>query len=721
LANDGSSPLIARFDRFEVDVRSCDLSKAGKAIVIQKQPFQVLCLLLKAEGEVVTREQLRSILWPEDTFVDFEHGVNTAVKKVRQALKDSAERPRFIETLPKIGYRFLVQVEWVNGNNGSRDLQSIEPEGQAFTPQPLDENVDNSKKSEVRHFWWKIAVPAIFVVVCAAIAVWYTRRPLPVPQVVAYTQITHDGRQKVVAGTDGTRIYFTELSPNFIAQVGITGGEIVAMPIAVPGVSAFLQDISSDGSSALIVSYDEAEFGDGHLWTSRIVGGSLRRVGEAQSAAFSPAGDSLIYSNSAGDIYSARNDGAASKKIAGAGPLALGAQLSPDGKVIRFHRGGVLYEMSSDGSGLHPLFPNWKVPGFQRWGRWTPDGRFYLFDVQSPLDGNQIWALDERRRIFRKPSREPIRLTSGPIRWGSPIPSSDGKKIFTIGETPRGELSRYDARTGQFQPYLGSISAEFVSFSKDGKSVAYVTFPDGILWKADRDGSHPVQLTEPPLYPVHPRWSPDGKQIVFGAQSFPAGYAVFSWETTPKIYVVPSEGGSPKRLLPEESRSQHDPSWSPDGERIVFGWEVPRPRGNHELRILELTTHEVSTVPGSVGFWSPRWSPDGRYIVALSTEAPMLRVFDIMTHKWLALETNGDAKFQAFSKDSRFIYFMRSGRDQGVFRIRVTGGKAERVVDLNNLHITGLVGFSMSLDPDDAPMVLRDVGTDDIYALTLDG
>jgi len=90
----------------------------------------------------------------------------------------------------------------------------------------------------------------------------------------------------------------------------------------------------------------------------------------------------------------------------------------------------------------------------------------------------------------------------------------------------------------------------------------------------------------------------------------------------------------------------------------------------------------------------------------------MLRVFDMTTQKWLALETNGDAKFQAFSKDSRFIYFMRSGRDQAVFRIRVTGGKAERVVDMNNLHTTGLLGFSMALDPDDAPMVLRDVGAD---------
>jgi hypothetical protein len=82
-------------------------------VPIQDQPLQVLRLLLEAEGKVVTREQLRAALWPQDTFVDFEHGVNTAVKKLRQALEDSAERPKFVETLPKIGYRFIVPVQWV--------------------------------------------------------------------------------------------------------------------------------------------------------------------------------------------------------------------------------------------------------------------------------------------------------------------------------------------------------------------------------------------------------------------------------------------------------------------------------------------------------------------------------------------------------------------------------------------------------------------------------
>ncbi len=103
----------ARFEFFHIDLSSGELFRLGVRVPIQDQPLVILRLLLEAEGRVVTREQLRAALWPQDTFVDFEHGVNTAVKKLRQALADSAEHPKFVETLPKVGYRFIAAVEWV--------------------------------------------------------------------------------------------------------------------------------------------------------------------------------------------------------------------------------------------------------------------------------------------------------------------------------------------------------------------------------------------------------------------------------------------------------------------------------------------------------------------------------------------------------------------------------------------------------------------------------
>ena len=111
----GSAPTGARFDRFIVDFSNGGLLRSGVPVPIQGQPLQVLRVLLEAAGKVVAREELRQALWPEDTFVDFELGVNTAVKKLRQALEDSAEHPKFIETLPRFGYRFMIPVEWVSG------------------------------------------------------------------------------------------------------------------------------------------------------------------------------------------------------------------------------------------------------------------------------------------------------------------------------------------------------------------------------------------------------------------------------------------------------------------------------------------------------------------------------------------------------------------------------------------------------------------------------
>ena len=143
-------------------------------------------------------------------------------------------------------------------------------------------------------------------------------------------------------------------------------------------------------------------------------------------------------------------------------------------------------------------------------------------------------------------------------------------------------------------------------------------------------------------------------------------------------------------------------------------------RGSTNSAFWTFHSRRIDTIPGSTGFFSPRWSPDGRYIAGLDRTASNLQIFDLKTQRWTALTANGNVQFPSFSHDSRFIYFLRSGRDQGVFRIPVTGGKSERVADLRNWHLTGLVGFSMSLDQTDAPLVLRDVGSDDIYALTLE-
>ncbi|PWT82140.1 MAG: hypothetical protein C5B58_08715 [Acidobacteria bacterium] len=696
----------ARFGRFQLDLNSKELISSAARVRLQDKPLQILRLLLEAEGRVVSREQIRTALWPENTFVDFEHGVNTAVRKLRQALEDSAETPEYIETLPRVGYRFMVPVEWEGGYAFKKAASVVTMPSPAPFP---GRHLVVEAKPEQRQWRFMVAAAAVAGCVVLATGFWYLRRELPTPRITGYSQLTYDGQAKFPAGTDGTRLYFTQASPRSIKQIGVSGGETAPVPLAVRGSKLWLSDVSPDGSTALVTSYDTEPWS---VLLTPMLGGSMQHVGEGEKAVFSPDGKSIIYSTESGEVILARRDGSDPHKLAGVMSGASGFKWSPDGRVIRFENGHSLWEMGVDGSGVHRLLPDWPhhIPCC---GRWTPDGHFYIFVLfNTSSNGSQIWALDERKRFFRRALSQPVQLTTGATVWASPVVSTDGRTIFASALTPHAELSRIDPKTAGLQPFLGGISAEFVSFSGDGKSVAYVTFPDGILWIADRDGGHRVKLTQPPDKVNLPRWSPDSKQIAFVAVN-PEG----RWMS----YLVSADGGTAKRLLPEEGEDIGNLWWSPDGTKILFNRGNRATKQGQDLRILDLSTRQIRTIPGSTRMWAECWSADGRNIAALDQEAGnILHVFDMRAQRWSRLSIDGDGFYLNFSRDGRYIYFLRFGAVQGVFRIGVNGGKVEPVVDLKDYHLTGQYMASMTLDPTDAPLVLREVGSNDIYALTLE-
>jgi Tol biopolymer transport system component len=571
----------------------------------------------------------------------------------------------------------------------------------ASSSQLVTAEPDTSGRSTTR--LWLVAALSALLLAAIGYIVISRQHAAPGLRISDYDQITNDGRQKTLAGTDGSRLYFNLDPSQPPAQIATAGGEVVPLKIPIP--SAVLEGVSPDGSTFLVGSESVGQTSGYPLWSVGILGGAPRSLAAAVTAStWSPDGASIAYATPNGDIYQEKSNGAEAHKIASIGGRTEWLAWSPNGATLRFSTNGKLREISADGSNHRELLPKWPPSAAPCCGSWSPDGNIFYF-----LSEGQLWAFDERRGLFGK-SAEPVQLTSGPLAWATPVPGKNGKTLFATGLTRRGQLTRFDAQSKQFQPYLGGISADLLSFSKDGQHVVYVSYPDGSLWRADRDGTNRGELVDPPLKPILPDWSPDGTRIVF--------VGLTENDNQYQSYIVSSQGGTISRLLPEDSGPQTDPNWSPDGKKIVFSTSRLGGRDTKsELRVLDIASHKVTTLPGSEGMFSPRWSHDGKYIAASTFDQLSIKLFDLATQKWTVLH-QGIIAFPAWSSDSRFIYYLSYVEDPGVFRVRVATGEVERVLSLMNVPYTGTLGSWMGLDPTDAPLMLHDTGTNDIYALT---
>jgi eukaryotic-like serine/threonine-protein kinase len=555
---------------------------------------------------------------------------------------------------------------------------------------------------------WQMFLAGGLVLAVGILAYVWTR-PLPVPKVANYVQLTHDGQPKDLVGTDGSRLYFGlgTVTSNAIAEVSISGGEPVRIPAASGAI--FPLNISRDGGE-LLVKDQLGMGGRGQLWSLPVLGGSPRRLSDdvGQGAAWSPDGRILVYAEGS-ELFLAKSDGTESRKLVSVEGQGASPAWSIDGSQLRFTVWDIktgkrsLWEVSAQGTNLHPLFPGWHDPPDECCGKWTADGKYFVFRSEG-----QIWATTETRAFLRQPASKPIQLTSSPLSLSAPLPSKDGKKLFVVGRTYRGELERCDSKSGRFTPFLAGISAEEVTFSKDGQWVAYVSYPEGILWRSKPDGSEKLRLSYPPIFAALPRWSPDGKRIAFFD---------YSIGKLAKIYLVSSEGGSPQQLLPEDSAPQWDPNWSPDGDKIAFsGAPVDT---NSNIRVVNLKTHQVSTLPGSHGLFAARWSPDGRFIAAMPWDSLSLVLFDFQTQKWSEL-AKVRAAFLNWSTDGKYIYFLRWLDNPAVLRIGIADHKLQQIGNLKNLQTTGSLGPWVGIASDDSLLLLKDTGTQDVYSLDWD-
>jgi Tol biopolymer transport system component len=559
-----------------------------------------------------------------------------------------------------------------------------------------------------------LPLKAIFAVLLVAALIWIgsTLFSQPAPlKLGRAVQLTNDGKMKDRLVTDGTRLYFDEqVADNVtIAQVSTFGGETGNLPTVMPFPQ--IEDISPRGSELLIKA--EGADVDAALWLLPVPSGAPRRLGNvsASIASWLPDGERIAYVKADTDLYVVNADGTGSNKLLSKSGIQ-GVASSPDGRWFRLNiwdkqrQKTALWEVRADGSDLHQVLPiEWNKRSHICCAHWTGDGKYFLF-VATNLDfggGGDIWALSECHLPLFGCKARPVQLTDGPLAYREPIPSRDGRKIFTIGEQKRAEVIRYDNRSRQYTRLLSGSSAVGVEYSRDGQWVTWVSYPENTLWCSKVDGSDRRQLTFPPLVILFPRWSPDSKRIAFTTHEPDRPW---------KIYTISRDGGTPEPLFLEEHR-QLLAAWGPNGNSVAIG--RPNRENPMAIELLDLKTGKATEIPGSQDLWQPAWSPDGRYIVAQSKDYRRLMVFDSTIGKWTEM-AQGILSGSQFSHDSKYVYFEDFGK--AVYRVPVQGGKKELVVDFKDLRRPIVPSWALwfGLTPDDSLLTMRDLGTQEIYA-----
>ncbi|HET6932036.1 MAG TPA: hypothetical protein VFI45_17045, partial [Candidatus Acidoferrum sp.] len=535
----------------------------------------------------------------------------------------------------------------------------------------------------------------------------YWLRPPSLPRITGYQQITSDGRQKYNITSDGERLYFGQYdSGHFgIGQVSAAGGETATVQTPFP--NTMMAGLAPDGSALLVGEFHHMNK-QAQVWLLPLPTGAPRRLDDLVVQALTPFPQGLIFSKPDG-VYEAAADGSQVHQILTTDGIATDLAVSSDGRKISFTvtdrrtASNRIWVANRDGSKAHPIFTS--NTGRDCCAKWTPDGKHLLFERYRAGHSN-IWVWSEPQfSLNRQP--EALQLTNGPLDFSAPSPSRDGKRFFAVGAQPRAELLRYDGASG-FRAFAGGLSASDVAFSADGQWVTYVSVPDRALWRSRADGSDRMQLTAPGKIVVGlPRWSPDGKQIVFMGRMMNANW---------RAYLISASGGAYEDLVPD-APSGVDPGWTPDGKSIVLSLNNVGTEGRG-ISILDLQTRKASDLPGAEHLFSPRVSPDGKYIAAISGDEKRLMVFDLAAQSWSEL-IRMPIGYPSWSHNGQYLYFDSFfSEDPAYYRIRISDHRVERLVSLTEIHrFWGPLGEWAGLAPDDSLLITRDASNEEVYAI----
>jgi len=613
------SPAYARFDQFQFDLSSGELYRSGAPVPLQEQPSQVLRHLLRSSGKVVTREELCATLWPADTFVDFDLGLNTAVKKLRQALDDPAERPRYIETVHRRGYRFKFPVEWASNRNDPATTTKVEHAAPASVVTPIQ---GDPKPPEPRPpVPWKrkaLIVLAGFLVVAGLLYSWMAPRverqlrllelqrltvvPLTaLPGNVASPTFSPDGSQIAFAwdggkgGNQSSDLY-----------VKVIGTEKLLRLTNQPG--AYYAAWSPNGQSIAIERFT-ANYADSGVYLLSPLGGPEKKITDKcavrfiaiDAIAWSPDAKQLACvtytSNTTSELLLLRVDSPQFVPLKTNCKRPISPAFSPDGIYLAWVcsdilGGGASIELQRLGDDRSTQLLT-RTDGIGKLA-WSEDGRRMIFT--APMLAGDIWEVS-----LGNPSSQE-KLPVGHDAFDLTV-SSKAKRLAFAQRRTNVNIWRLELGTTEQHARMVIASTReqtAPNISPNGDKIAFESNRSGSneVWVSDADGSNAVQLSSFGIRLTgSPRWSPDGGLIAFDSRA--GGES--------NIYLVDPRGGIPRKLE-IDIHGNSEPSWSHDGKWIYFasGEDAQHPTG---WKVSSAGGHAVPITDGPV--LRPIESPDG--------------------------------------------------------------------------------------------------------------
>jgi Tol biopolymer transport system component/DNA-binding winged helix-turn-helix (wHTH) protein len=624
---------VVRFGTFEVDPKAGELRRNGSRVRLQDQPFQILLTLLERPGEVVTREELRGRLWPHDTFVDFEHSINTAVRRLRDALGDSAENPRFVETVARRGYRFLAPV------NGG--LEIVSPPAPAATIHWPSR-------------WWFLGGLALALVVGVIVGFRVAHSTATrIESNLRERRLTANAPElPVIDGVispDGKYLAFTDSSGFYLRQIDTGETHAVSVP---SGFMARPRSWFPDGAH-LLATWTGGPREPESIWEISLMGGTPRKlVAQGAWPAVSPDGSSIAYLASPiqfkeialdKEIWLARSDGAEPRKVIGDSEDVFGPPVwSPDGIHLAFMRGKFTTGMPFIRCQLEIV--NVKTgetatllstAGLRPTIAWTPDGRIiYSLGEAIPNQGDSnLWALkvDSDGRAIGAATR----LTHGTGEASAISVTSDGKRLAFFRQAVEpdvyiGDLEANGTRLTPLRRLTLDERADYpYSWTPDSKSVIFTSDRNG-TFNIFRQGVHdagPEVLVRSSEDLAVPRLSPDGNSIIYLITPS-SGASVYN----SRLMRAPLTGGPPQLILEATGISNQQcarlPStvcvfsrFEPGYERFFY-FDPEKGMG------AEVTKAEIRSINAYDFNWS--LSPDGRMLATAKRvgiqEQPAIRI-----------------------------------------------------------------------------------------------